>query len=186
MTWLIFFSIIIFTYLNVFISNQVFLSNASLFENITIVQIFTPVLQVILAVFIAYYIHIKIAKRNESVSILIDILDKYLILINEINEHTLDYIRDKKEEDAKAIMWKLKKASVSHKKFELIYGLFNDINFVYSIREMKKELLILKRSITDDPFKQKREYTAKEKTKILENFENIETNILKEKINLYK
>lgn len=177
--------IVIFTYLNIFITNGVLFNTPSLSKNITLIQILTPIMQIILALALAYFIHIKMAKQNKSKDILIDMLDNYLSLLNEINELTIKYIREKDDNDSKDILWKLKKASISHQKFELIYKLYNGVTFTYNIEEMKNNLRELKQSITNNPFRQDGEYTVSQKILILKNFEIIETKIYQEKINLY-
>jgi hypothetical protein len=58
--------------------------------------------------------------------------------------------------------------------------------YTYPIDKMKQDILELKKSITDDPFMQEDEYTAKQKTTNMQIFEEIKTSINKEKINLYK
>lgn len=186
MKYIIFLIVIVLaTYFNILITNGVLLNNASLYSNITIVQITTPIIQIILAISLAYFIHIKMSKQNKSKDIIIDMLDNYLSLLNEINELTIKYIRDKEVNDSKNILWKLKKASISHQKFELIYKSYDEIVFIYNIEEMKSNLRELKQSITNNPFMQDGEYTASQKTSILKNFENIETRIYQEKINIY-
>ena len=174
---------ILFTYLNIIFSNIQL--NQNLFSNLNLIQILTPIMQLFTALLLAYYVNISIAKRNKSVDLLIDILDKYLEELSEINELTIKYIKDKDVSDANSILWKFKKLSMSHQKIEMLYSLYSNQKFVYLIEEMKEDLFELKKSITNDPFKQNNNYTSKQKVEILKNFVKIESNIYKEKKNLY-
>lgn len=178
------FFIVIATYLNVFICNTNFI-NKELFQKVNILQIVTPILNISLTIFIAYLINIKLAKHNKSNEILISLLEKYEDDIDEIHIITMKYIRDKKQNDAKDIKWLLKKMNIKIAKLGTLYEQYN-ISFSYPIDKMKKDILELKKSITDDPFMQENEYTAKQKTTIIQIFEEIKTSINTEKINLYK
>lgn len=182
----IFISIILFVYLNIFISSGAIFSNLNLFNNINIVQILTPLVQILLAFGLAYFVNIKLAKQTKSIEIIIDMLNNYANALKDINELSIKYIKDKSENDAKEILWKLKQASISHQQFETIYQLFPNVEFVYNIEIMKNDLLDLKKSITDEHFRSDGEYTALQKTLILNCFQKINTNIYKEKQNLYK
>lgn len=178
------FFIVIATYINVFICNTNFLSG-KLFQKINILQIATPILNISLTIFIAYLINIKLAKQNKSNEILISLLEKYEDDIDKIHIKTMKYIRDKEISEANDIKWMLKKMNIKIVKLSSLYELY-DTSFSYPIDTMKKDVLELKKSITNDPFMQKKEYTAKQKTIIIQMFEEIKTSINKEKINLYK
>lgn len=178
------FLIIIATYFNVFICNSDFLSE-NLFKKINILQITTPVLNISLTIYIAYLINIKLAKKNKSNEIFISLLERYEDDINLIQVKAMNYIRDKNNNEAHDIKWLLKTLNIKLSRLEEFYKLY-DKSFIYSINDMKKELLELKQSITNDPFMQDATYTATKKTQIIQNFEKIKININKEKINLYK
>ena len=178
------FFIIIFTYLNVFISNSNFLDK-DLFEKINILQILTPILNILLTFLLAYLINIKLSNKNKSYEILINLLEKYENVLDKIHTITMRYIANKEKNDANDIKWLLKQMSIKLSNLEELYKLY-DISFIYKIENMEKELLELKQSITNDPFMQHSEYTPAQKTNIIQNFEKIKTNINKEKINLYK
>ena len=176
---------VLLTYLNIFICSGSLFSNSQLLSNINIVQILTPLVQIFLALGLAYFVNIKLVRQSKSIEIIIDMLDAYQNILKEINELSIKYLKNKDDDDAKEILWKLKQASISHQQFEIIYGLYPNIQFVYNLKVMKSDLLKLKKSITDEHFRSAGEYTAAQKNLILNCFQNITTNIYKEKQNLY-
>lgn len=162
----------------------------NLFQNLNIVQVFTPIFQITIAVGITYFIHIILNKKNKSTDILIEMIDDYSSLINTINEIVSDYINkketDKKTEHEKLILWHFKQASMKVESLKEIMGMYENIKFIYEYNAMICDLRELKKSITDDPFKQEKDYSGTQKSKILSNFNKIERMLSKEKINLFK
>ena len=150
------FFIVIATYVNVFISNANFLSE-KLFQKINILQIATPVLNILLTIYIVYLINVKLAKQNKSNEILISLLEKYEDDIDKIYITTMKYIKDneKSKNEAKDITWMLKTINIKLSKLSTLYNLY-EISFSYPIDKMKSDLLKLKQSITNDPFMQKK------------------------------
>ncbi|WP_417327032.1 hypothetical protein [Halarcobacter sp.] len=141
-------------------------------------------MQLLIAILLAYYVNIIVVKKNKSIELLIHVLDQYLEHLEEINNLTLKYIREKEISDAHEILWKLKKLSMSLQKIEQLYKLYPDDISTYPRNKMVEDLQNLKISITNDPFKQEKKYSSSQKIEILKNFEIIETKVLKEKKNL--
>lgn len=187
-----FFLAIIVIYSCVFIaSSDIWYQNKDIFKNVNIIQILTPIIQILLTLGIAYFINIKIFKNNKSKEFHISLLDSFLKDLSELNTLTTKYINkdkllsDEGKKEAQEIIWNLKKYQIKIKYNSSILD-ENKGEKTYKSIDMTNDIRELKKLITNDPFMQKSKYNSKQKTEIFQKFSYIESKINNMRIALYK
>lgn len=164
------------------------------FLKVNIVQVITPILQILTLFAIAYFINIKISDKNKKVDLLIEHIDSIIKTIQRLNRETLAYFdinsstssgTDKHKEAEFNILHALKELN---NKVTFLEKLANNAKLEhYSFTDFQsKNIRILKQEITSNHFKQTTNYPKKQQIKIENLFIELLNYYTLEKLSLYK
>ena len=172
--------VILSLYLGFVLSSISYIFANTDFFKINIVQLFSPVIQIVFAILIALFINVKLPKKTKKNEILILMLDDLNNIIIEINKNIYAYYSDKENsENQNIILNNFKQASQKLTSIKNIARMLKlDITQLNSLPE---KLRSYKQEVTNDPFGQQADYTISRKQKI-----DLCDSLIKEEINLIK
>ena len=180
------------------------------FYNLTLAQIFTPIMQFITLAGIAYYINVTIFKKNKSNEVLAHLTDEIIGKLDELSEAVEEYFEltdgghsatpnpkrvagfpmrtinpdiDKKEEE----VLRLFRAISNKERFQSKMYAEAELTYLYENRSNEQSIINLKKTITGSVFKQSgKRYSITQKVRIRKMLEALINDYTEEKVILYK
>jgi len=179
-----------------YVDNSLYIS----FLSANIADIMNPIISIILAISIAYYINIKFPKRTKINDVYQNIIDEYMKILNSLDTKFLEYATFKnsiydegiENSENKIVLLKyeneiknlFKKGNLKLNTIKEVQESFRKLKLKFDYKSMQKELNNLKKLVTNNTFGQKKVYKKSDLNLITIKFEEIRKNISLEKINL--
>jgi len=183
---LLFVSLFVYTYIigDIPSSDDFFKFNAA--------QLFTPIIQAVILIGLAYIINIKLSGRNKQNEILIDEIDEILEAITALKIEMYEYFDLNKatssttaKEKESIIFRHLKDIS---NKAVFLGKLYKSLEYtdILKLNDRPKQVRELRKAITDKHFKQKTNYSTTERQNIEAILDKMTQDYKMEKIEMYK
>lgn len=155
------------------------------FYDFTIAQAITPIIQIFLALGIAFFVNIKLSNSHKKNELFIELLDDYKKTFDQVQKTALKYMDAKNTVHEVKILSLLTEASQKLTVIETLKKDYN-LNSSYDVTRMRSDYLEYKKRLTNDPFKQVRNYTEIEKKAVISAYQSIVNQINIGKMSLYK
>jgi len=155
------------------------------FYDFNLMQAITPAVQIAIAIGLAFFVNIKLSNQSKRNELLISKLEQYESSIGQLHGFAMEYMENKKSDLEPEILHALKDVSKHIDVLKKIDDHF-DFKLSYAPRDMEKDFIDYKKSLTGESFKQKGvTYSTGQKNRVEKIRNRMEERIMLQKLKLY-
>jgi hypothetical protein len=162
-----------------------FIGLPSSFYDFNLMQLVMPFVQIAIAIGLAIFVNVKLSNKAKRNELLVSKMEDYETVLGELHGHVVEYMETKNAHLEPKILALMTKAARTVEIFKQIDEYF-DFKLTYSPIDMKKDLLLYKKRLTSEAFKQEGiQYTSKQKREVETVKHEMEKRITLQKMSLY-